>query len=184
MAQRNSTSLRKDSAPEQRTNSEPNSRPQLPPSISTQSNDRVCSGRPRQLTLPITGYPQSLAERYIAARAQIGSNPEDLSPATPSSASSSSGSSQVYAFEPAGGHHALMHQWHQQKTHEVQRKEKHRYVYGQPPPVERSGQHGTLQSRLIAATQPRHDPPAPSSAETQATVQPSEKRLSKASTDV
>ena len=136
---------------------------------------------------------QSLTTRKVplndtfAARAQVGSTREDLSPATPSSASSASGSSEVYAFEGAGGHHALMSQWRHQKCYEVQKKEKHRYVYGQPPPVERSGRHGTLQSRLIAATQPRHDPPAPtqpSPAETHARVQPSEKRLSTVSTDV
>ena len=159
-------------------------RARLPPSVSAQTNAH-------QLTLPVTGYFLSPAERYIAARAQLVSNYEDLSPESPSSVSSfSTVTSGVNPVGSTSAHDQLMSQWHLRKSEEIRQKAKHRYVYGPRAPVEKVVQQGTRQRRLIDSIQsspnvlPRTDDSPSSTSPVRSNPVNAPKNLSQWSSDV
>jgi hypothetical protein len=86
----------------------------------------------RHLTLPVPLNSQSQAERYILSRSQMVTNSneqQDISPETPSSMTGTG----PRTFQLPMSHDEYMRKWNKEKTNEIIKKQKHRYVYGTPP---------------------------------------------------
>jgi hypothetical protein len=62
------------------------------------------------------------------------SDQQDVSPDSPSSITASLARSTISSIQSPLNHHELMHKWRQSKTCEINKKQKHRYMYGPPPP--------------------------------------------------
>lgn len=107
-----------------------------PSSSSSSASAKPCEQKSRRhLTLNIPSaenYPQSAAERYILSRAQAlnaQTGFSDMTPDTPSSVVSTHSST---ASSPMS-HIERMENWHAEQRTLIQKKQKHRYVYGPPP---------------------------------------------------